>query len=118
MIDIPGLQRDADLITTSPIPYFSTHRDDWKLVFWDDRSCLYLKNVSKFLRVIERYEYKTLHPYLFAYQPQTFDSLRTVFPIEFERELRRKLEEEPNGRVIRFIAHEAGISLPPSGNEK
>ena len=118
MIDIPGLQRDADLMTTSPIPYFSTHRDEWKLVFWDDRSCLYLKNVPKFLRIMERYEYKTLHPYLFAYQPREFDSLRTAFPLEFERELREKLSEEPNGRVIRFIAWEVGVSPPSSAGEK
>jgi len=112
MIYIPGLQKDADLITTSPIPYFSTHRDEWKLVYWDDKSSLYVKNVPKFSSIIKRYEYKTLHPYLFAYHPQTFDSLRSVLPNEFQNELQRKLREEPNGRVVRFIAREVGLPSP------
>ena len=111
MIFIRGLRENADLITTSPIPYFSTHSDKWKLVFWDDESCLYVKNVPSFRHVIDQYEYRILHPYLFAYFPQTFDSLRQLYPEAFRREFHRKLEEEPRGSVIRFIAREAGIPL-------
>jgi hypothetical protein len=100
---IPGQERDAGLMSASPIPYFSTHREEWKLVFWDDRSSLYVKNIPKFRSTIERYEYKILHPYLFAYQPRLFDSLRAAFPQEFQEELKRKLQEEPGGKIIRFI---------------
>src|SRR5206468_121412 len=40
------------------ISYCSTHRDTWKLVYWDDHSMLYLKDVPKFREVIDKYEYK------------------------------------------------------------
>ena len=103
LIHIPSLDKDAALLMTSPVPYFSTHRDVWKLVYWDDRSYLYLKNIPKFKKLIDCFEYKMLDPYLFAYCPHEFDSLKTTLAKDFRREIERKISEEPNGRVIQFI---------------
>ncbi|MFH1904501.1 MAG: tetratricopeptide repeat protein [bacterium] len=35
---------------------------DWKLVFWDEISIIYLKNVEENFEIISKYEYKFVHP--------------------------------------------------------
>jgi hypothetical protein len=39
-----------------------TENKDWALVFWDEKSAVYLKKVPKFTNVISRYQYKVVRP--------------------------------------------------------
>jgi len=79
------------------ISYCSTHRETWKLVYWDDRGLVYLKNVEKFKPVIDEYEYRVLHPYLVALEKRTLDSLYARLPGSFDQELERKIRQDPGG---------------------
>ncbi len=81
----------------SLISYCSTHRETWKLVYWDDHSMIYIKDVQKFKPVIDKYEYRVLHPYLVALDKNNLDSLYAALPTAFNNELQRKLTEEPKG---------------------
>ena len=79
------------------VSYCSTHRETWKLVYWDDHSMVFIKNLQKFKPVIDKYEYRVLHPYIVALDKSRLDSLYAALPTAFIHELQRKLTEEPKG---------------------
>ncbi|MCY7361671.1 MAG: hypothetical protein LH629_06320, partial [Ignavibacteria bacterium] len=54
----PDLVRAPKEMEQTIVSYFSKKSDDWKLVFWDDKSFLFLKNEPKFKEIIDKYEYK------------------------------------------------------------
>ena len=91
----------------TPIPYLSNNREQWRLVYWDDQSFIYVRDLPKFHDLIDRYAYKTLHPYLYSYQRNQYDSLRNTFPELFQKELNRKLTEEPEGLIVNLLARAA-----------
>ncbi len=97
----------ADALDRTIAPYLSGRSDVWKLVYWDDRSFLYLKAVPAFADVIAKYEYRVLQPYVFARDPAAFDALRKADPAAFRAECARKDREEPDGVIYRFIAKRA-----------
>ncbi len=97
---LPELPRSAASMSHTPIPYCFAHRDRWKLVYWDDHALLYLLESPRFRNVIQRYEYKILDPYLFAFHHQRFDSLRSAEPERFREETLRKNGE---GLLVRFM---------------
>ncbi len=43
------------------------------LVFWDDKSFLFIKNLPKFKEIIDKYEYKYVTPYNFLYQKNVLE---------------------------------------------
>ncbi len=96
------LLRSPAVMHMSLISYCSTHRETWKLVYWDDHSLVYLQNVQKFKPVIDKYEYRVLHPYLISSEKKTLDSLYAALPAAFQKELQRKLTEEPKGFFTNF----------------
>ena len=104
VLHLHDLLSSPNVMQLSLISYCSTHRDQWKLVYWDDRAFLYLKNVPKFNGVIRQYEYKMFDPYLYAFRRSEFDSLRTANPIVVQGEIRRKLTEDPEGKIANLLA--------------
>ena len=116
ILHLPDLRGEPSEMNATPIPYLSTLTDEWKLVYWDDVSFVYVKNISKFRVVIEKFEYRVLHPYLFVFRATEFDSLRKAQPDLFLQEVRRKISEEPNGKIIRFITHEVGFPVSPDSS--
>lgn len=97
------------VISQTLISYCSRHRDDWKLVYWDDLSMIYLKNLPKFKPMIDRYEYRLLHPYLNLYAYPQYDSLRRSHPGDFLKEMERKMSEEPSGVIIGELMRRSGM---------
>jgi hypothetical protein len=109
--------RLVDIITNpvgmhqSLISYCSTHREEWKLVYWDDLAFVYVKNIPQYREVIERFEYKILHPYLLAFQTPIVDSLRRQFPAQYRQELERKRNEDPTGVITSiFLRYDQTIT--------
>lgn len=86
------------------IPWLTANGDKWKLVYWDDQSFVYLRNIPRFQAVIDSFSYQILHPYQFVFRKPVFDSLRNAAPIVYQNELARKLKEEPNGMIANLIA--------------
>ena len=99
----PDLVRAPKEMEQTIISYFSKKSDDWKLVFWDDKSFLFLKNEPKFKEIIDKYEYKYVTPYNFLYQKNILEKGLSENPEQFKKELQRKMSEEPNGLIISSI---------------
>jgi hypothetical protein len=99
----PDLVRAPAEMEQTIISYFSKKQDDWKLVFWDDKSFLFLKNLPKFKEIIDKYEYKYVTPYNFGYQKQSIENGMKNDPVRVKSEIDRKLSTEPNGVIINTI---------------
>jgi len=99
----PDLVRVPNEMESSIISYFSKKPDEWKLVFWDDKSFLYLKNEPKFKDVIDRFEYKYVTPYNFMYNKKVLENAVTADPERLRSEIGRKIKEEQNGLIINAI---------------
>jgi hypothetical protein len=99
----PDLVRAPQEMEQTVISYFCKHPDEWKLVFWDDKSFLFLKNLSKFKEITDKYEYKYVTPYNFLYQKNVLEKGIKDDPEQVRNEINRKLSEEPNGLFITSI---------------
>lgn len=81
---------------------------NWKLVFWDDKSMLFVKNIPKFAEVINKYGYKVLNPYTFLFFRSEFDSNVKLNPQAAKDELSRKSKTDPNGVLFQNLNQAAG----------
>ncbi len=98
----PDLVRMPREMENSIISYFSKNKD-WKLVFWDDKSFLFVKNLPKFKDIIDKYEYRYATPYNFIYNKKILENANAVDKERLRREINRKAAEEPNGVIINSI---------------
>ncbi|MFH1360543.1 MAG: tetratricopeptide repeat protein [Candidatus Omnitrophota bacterium] len=92
--------------------YENLYRDrDWRLVYWDDISLVYVKNVPKFKDLIRKFEYKKVNPI-----DPTFRGIETDRDYEeLIEEYKRKTQEDPES----FLAYERlGIIYEKQGNLK
>ncbi len=99
----PDLVRAPAEMEQTIISYFSKHPDEWKLVFWDDKSFLFVKNLPKFKEIIDKYEYKYVTPYNLLYQKASLDKGIKEDNERVKSEITRKLSEEPEGLIINNI---------------
>lgn len=106
----PDLVRIPTEMQSTPISYFS-RSDEWKLVFWDDKSFLFVKDTPAFKDVIEKYEYKYVTPYNFAYNKEKLQEGLTGDKGRFKSEMDRKLAEDPNGLIINNFKAQFGNVL-------
>jgi len=91
--------------------FFCRRSDQWKLVFWNDRSMLFLKDLPKFNRVISGHEYKFVTPYNFFYQKNVFEEGLAKYPEIVRSEINRKLAEEPSSIFMKIILKNYGSRL-------
>jgi hypothetical protein len=108
-LDPDMIRRIGDLkeLITS---YLSTS-PGWKLVFWDDKSMLFLKNVPKFSEVIRKYEYKVIQPYNFLFNKPEFERSIKNNPAAAKEEILRKIQTEPNGVLFQNLNQSANKLL-------
>jgi hypothetical protein len=95
----PDLVRAPQEMEQTIISYFSKSKD-WKLIFWDDKSFLFVKNIPKFSDLINRYEYKYVTPYNVVYLKNMLEKGVIDDKENVKKELNRKSTEEPNGVII------------------
>ncbi|MBI5402458.1 MAG: hypothetical protein HY959_03585 [Ignavibacteriae bacterium] len=104
----PDLVRGPQEMEQTVISFFCKSKD-WKLIFWDDKSFLFVKNIPKFADLINKYEYKYLTPYSVIYQKSQFEKGITEDKVQLKKEIDRKMAEEPKGVVLntalRFIGN-------------
>lgn len=106
----PDLVRMPEEMQSTIISYFSSS-PNWKLIFWDDKSFLWVRNLPKFEELIKKYEYKYLTPYTYSYFRQQIergirDDKQTV-----KKEFDRKMTETPEGIVINSIKQVFGNKI-------
>lgn len=100
-LDPDLIRRPKDL--HGAIVSFLTKNPQWKLLFWDDKSMLFVKDVPKFTDAINQYEYKILKPYTALFDKSTFEKNVISNPDRTKSELERKSSEEPNGVLYQNI---------------
>ena len=98
----PDLVRMPQEMERTIISYF-TKNEDWKLVFWDDKSFLFVKNLPKFKDIIDKYEYRYASPYNFIYNKKILENANIADKERLRSEINRKATEEPNGVIINSI---------------
>lgn len=106
----PDLIRRPNDLKRLVTNYFS-RSPEWKLVFWDDKSMLFLKNIPKFSGVINKYEYKVINPYTALFHKQEFDSNVKADPLRAKDELNRKAQTDASGYLFRGMNEMAGKLL-------
>lgn len=92
----PDLIRRPQELKKQVTAYFSTN-PDWKLVYWDDKSMVFVKNIPKFKDVIDKYEYKVVNPYKAIFNQREFEAGIIANKERAELEFKRKEDTEPNG---------------------
>ncbi|MEO8513636.1 MAG: hypothetical protein ABI543_08755 [Ignavibacteria bacterium] len=95
----PDLVRRPNDLKSIVINYFSNSKK-WKLVFWDDKSMLFVKDVPKFADVISKYEYKVIRPYTAIFNKPEFENNVKLNPQQAKDELKRKSDTEPKGYLF------------------
>ncbi len=98
----PDLVRRPDDLKKLVTSYFSRSKD-WKLVFWDDKSMLFVKDIPKFKEVIEKYEFKVLNPYTALFHPQDFIFNYKSMNERAKEEIKMKSVSEPNGYLFKSM---------------
>lgn len=108
-LDPDLIRRPADLkrLVTS---YFA-RSPKWKLVFWDDKSLLFVKNIEKFSDVINRFEYRVMNPYNFMFHKPEFENGIKQDTARAKEELKRKQDTEPGGFLLQNLNQIAGPLL-------
>lgn len=99
----PDLTRAPQEMQQTIISYLVQKSDEWKLVFWDDKSFLFVRNIPKFKEVIDKNEYKIVTPYNIVYQPQSIEKGFKTSPEDFKQEVNRHKTLEPNGAFINSV---------------
>jgi hypothetical protein len=97
----PALYMNTGLLESTVTSYLSQIPNDWKLIYWDDQTLLFVKNNDAFKNIIEKYEYKYLTPYNIFYKK---DNITNAISSDFEKidgEVKRKQAEEPQGELFK-----------------
>lgn len=97
-LDPDLIRRPKDLQRVC-VSYFARN-PEWKLVFWDDKSMLFLKDIPKFSGVISKYEYKYFNPYTALFFDKEFKDNIKNNPELTKEEIERKSQTEPNGNLF------------------
>ena len=102
----PDLIRRPNDLKRLVTSYFSTNKN-WKLVFWDDKSMLFVKDIPKFADVIARNEYKVMHPYTALFNKGQFELAIRNNPDAAKNEIKRKTDTEPKGYMFQTLNQSA-----------
>jgi len=106
----PDLVRDPKEMENTVISYFCKS-SNWKLLFWDDKSFLWVRNDEKFRDLIDKYEYRYLSPYSYAYQRGIIDKGIGEDFAKVKSELERVQGENPKGIVLNSILQVYGNKI-------
>ncbi len=108
-LDPDLIRRPAELKTV--IVSYLIRNPNWKLVFWDDKSFLFVKNIPKFYELINKYEFKIINPYTALFYKNEFEKNISENKEKAKEELKRKSETEPNGYLYQNLNREAARFL-------
>lgn len=110
LYSVPIMTLNASVLEKSIIPYLSASAD-WRLIYWDDISFLFVKNETKFANLIKQYEYKYLNPYKYIFQPKEFLEAYQNDRDRFMMEIIRKQNEDPQSKILKDIIKRLNIEI-------
>ncbi len=79
------------------ITEFLFKNKNWKLLYWDDKSMLFLKDIPKNAELISKYEYRVFNPYNALFNKKEFETAIANLPDIAVKEINRKAASEPRG---------------------
>ncbi|MBN1632711.1 MAG: hypothetical protein JW917_00925 [Ignavibacteria bacterium] len=103
IIFYPILEYDPQFISISVISYLSTN-SNWKLIYLDNQSFLFVKSEPKFEDIIAGYEYKYFSPYNLFFKRQEFDKAMKENNIEMINEIDRIKTYEPASFYLAYLS--------------
>ncbi|MGB9697452.1 MAG: hypothetical protein ACP5P3_07780 [Ignavibacteria bacterium] len=106
----PTMTLNASVLEKTIIAYLSTS-PEWKLLYWDDISFLFVKNETKFANLIKQYEYKYLNPYKYIFQSKDFIESYNNDKDGFMQEVIRKQSEDFQSKILRDIVKRLNIEV-------
>lgn len=106
----PDLVRDPKEMENTVISYFCKN-NNWKLIFWDDKSFLWVRNIPKFAYLVENYEYRYLTPYTYVYQRSQIDKGLNEDTDRLKNEVNRKKDEDPKSIILNSFLNVYGNKL-------
>lgn len=105
---VPGLNYglNPSLIKLPLLVYLNEHKEMWNLVYWDDNSFIFVREIQENNRFLSKYMYTYITPFNIFYNKKDID-----FGLQYNKriillELRRKLSEDPNGILINMFIKE------------
>ncbi len=106
----PDLVRDTKEMEQTVISYFCKS-PDWKLIFWDDKSFLWVRNIPKFKELIDKYNYEYFTPYNFVFQKQVLEKGLAENLPRIKEEVNRKKSEDPQGIILSAFLNTFGNKI-------
>jgi len=106
---LPYLTTSAQEIEKNLVSFLS-RSENWKLIYWDDISLLFVRNDNKFKDIIDKYEYKYITPTNFIFRRNELSAALQNNRTAFINEVKRKKAEEPNGKIINDIIKRFGLN--------
>jgi hypothetical protein len=103
IIFYPILEYDPQFINTSIISYLSTNAN-WRLVYLDNKSFLFVKNEAKFEKIIAGYEYRYFSPYNLFFKKQEFDKAMKENNENMLIEINRVKTNEPASFYLAYMS--------------
>jgi hypothetical protein len=100
----PRLTENTREMTTSVVSYL-INSPQWKLIYWDDDSFLFVRDEEKFRDIIMKYEYRFVNPLYYIYQKEPLQLALKEHNNEVAREIIRKYNEDPEGIFINAIVN-------------
>ncbi|MCI0449833.1 MAG: hypothetical protein L0Y79_08620 [Chlorobi bacterium] len=107
----PGLVNNSIELQTSVTSYLINNSQNWKLIYWDDQSMLFVRNEDKFRDLISRYEYRFVNPLYYIYQREPLKKALTENKDIVIREIQRKYKDEPDGSFINSMVHSFKVTV-------
>ena len=86
---------------------------EWRLVYWDDYSLLYLKNEAGFKDINDEYSVRIVNPDTYRFRPYGLE--RTIL-MSASEEVRRNIKNAEDSWTARFILGNIMYSLGDAGD--
>ncbi len=106
LLGVPNMVNMPKVLGTIISAYLTKNNNDWKLIFWNDASLIFVKNEPKFADVISKYEYKYLTPFNYVFNKKMLDKAYKENREAVLNEVKRKLADEPDGDIIKVLSQE------------
>jgi hypothetical protein len=90
---------NPNVLQSSVISYLSSS-PNWKLIYWDDKSFLFVKNDDKFKDLVNKYEYKYVTPFNLQFKRNVIQQALKEDPQRVSSEYNRKKSEEPESFLL------------------
>ncbi|KXK52510.1 MAG: hypothetical protein UZ05_CHB002001296 [Chlorobi bacterium OLB5] len=100
----PKLPYFTNEMKTSVISYLFANSDAWKLVFWDDNSFVFVRNMPEYKDIIEKFEYKYANPYYYTIDKEPLKIALKNDPAGVTSEIQRKLKEDSESVFIKAMS--------------